>query len=786
LTRSDAADAAEWDTLGNHPDTIRPLPVQRMQPDETDAPLPAPEAPAPPAESAALPGVDGYRMVRRLGQGGMAVVYLAVQVSLDREVAVKVMDPAASEDEAQATRFEHEARIIAKLEHPGIVGIHEVGRTREGQLYYVMPYLARGDLSQRDYRDSEARIIDLLRHLLDALGYAHARGIVHRDVKAENVLFNNADRPQLTDFGIALSRRPGRARITTDGLALGSGGYMSPEQARGEPVDGRADLYSLGVLTYELLTGELPFHSEDPLALALMHAQDPVPALPAELQHWQRFVETAMAKSPEKRFRNAQAMQRALDPLARRLQPPDGLRAFFAHAFWRRPPGLIVAGTLVALSALLLAFALGPLMRGLTAPSAPGVAADASDVPLTISPEAVQPTPEEIAAAVALRLAEARAQVDAGQLVAPAGANAAETYLAVLRTDPGNAEAVDGLDRVLAALATPIVASIDRGERDTTRERFEQARLLAESAGLQARPAWPALQTQVRDALLARGNAALAALDRNEAQAWASMPGELGIEDEAVRALRARIAAMPEAGSRLQDRGGPELSYLPATIGRSRIEASIAIMRTEVTRGEYAAFVAQTRRAPARCRNRLSPLQLLDRRQWNDPGFEQAGNHPAVCVSYDDARAYADWLSRRTGQRYRLPTLQEWRHAAQGLGATDLCAQGNVADRNAGGTSALECSDRHRYTAPVRSYRAGALALHDLGGNVGEWTLACGEAGNPIARLLENEACPRRAAAGLSWRDGRGAVPPSHLQMLEPERGYDDVGFRLVRELPAS
>ena len=105
------------------------------------------ETPPPPAPELNLPTVPGYRLVRRLGQGGMAVVYLAVQESLDREVAIKVMAPSASADEAQAQRFEHEARIIAKLEHPGIVGIHEVGRTQEGQLYYVMPYLARGDRS---------------------------------------------------------------------------------------------------------------------------------------------------------------------------------------------------------------------------------------------------------------------------------------------------------------------------------------------------------------------------------------------------------------------------------------------------------------------------------------------------------------------------------------------------------------------------------------------------------------------------------------------------------------
>jgi serine/threonine-protein kinase PpkA len=752
-----------------------------MPNDANDAATPVPETGMPPPQIGAMPGVAGYRMVRRLGQGGMAVVYLAVQESLDREVAIKVMAPAASEDEAQAQRFEHEARIIAKLEHPGIVGIHEVGRTTEGQLYYVMPYLARGDLSQRDYRDGEARIIDLLRGLLDALGYAHARGIVHRDVKAENVLFNNADRPQLTDFGIALSRRRGRARITTDGLALGSGGYMSPEQARGEPVDGRADLYSLGVLTYELLTGELPFQAEDPLALALLHAQDPVPALPPEKQHWQRFIETAMAKSPERRFRNAQAMQRALEPLARRLQPPDGLRAFFAHAFWRSPPGLIVAGAISALLALTLALFLAPVVRDWRVAGADPARGDAAATPMTISADAVQPTSDEIRAALALRLEQAQAQFEAGRLIAPAGDNAAESLLALMADDPGNADALAAVERILAALGEDIVASIGTGKRDEARERFEQARLLAESAVLRDRPVWTQLADATRAALGRRIDAAVAAYDRDTAQRWVGLPGELGLEDETVRALAARVAAIPVAGGKLQDRDGPELSFVPALLDGSTAERAFALMRTEVTRGEYAAFVAQTRRGAARCRNRLSPLQLLDKRQWNDPGFEQAGNHPVLCVSYDDARAYAAWISQRTGQRYRLPTLQEWRHAASARVAGQLCAHGNVADRSAGGNNALGCSDGRRNSAPVRAFRANALGLHDLVGNASEWTLACSESGPSSA----TGACARRAAAGLSWRDGRDASPRMHMQLLEAERGFDDVGFRLLRELAA-
>lgn len=286
-----------------------------MQEPANPSELPSPSFPL---DAKPFPPIPGYTFQRRLGHGGMATVYLATQESLDRLVSVKVMEREALQDETSKQRFENEARTIGKLAHPGIVGIHEVGRTADGHLYYVMPYLANGDLSQRDLRDDEARIVDVLRTLLSALDYAHAKGIVHRDVKEENVLFDANNRPLLTDFGIALSRTD-PSRITTAGNSVGSSGYMAPEQARGEEVDGRADIYSVGVLTFAMLTGDLPFLAHDALALALMHAHDAVPRLPPGKRHWQRFIDRAMAKSPAQRFDNARQMLQALD----RIDSPD-------------------------------------------------------------------------------------------------------------------------------------------------------------------------------------------------------------------------------------------------------------------------------------------------------------------------------------------------------------------------------------------------------------------------------------------------------------------------------
>jgi serine/threonine-protein kinase PpkA len=340
---------------------------------------------------------------------------------------------------------------------------------------------------------------------------------------------------------------------------------------------------------------------------------------------------------------------------------------------------------------------------------------------------------------------------------------------------------------VIVALGATVQRAIEQGNRDLARERYEQALLLAESAQRQQGDAWLAVQRAARAGVLKQAEASLAKNERATSAKWADLAVALGTPPDSLRDLRARIEKIPTAGDLMRDGEGPELSFVPATLGRSVVDAPFALMRSEVTRTQYGTFAAQTGRAPARCRNRLSPLQLLDKRAWNSPGFDQAGTHPVVCVSFDDARAYAAWLSKRSGQRYRLPTLKEWRHAAQVGSIRDVCQQGNVLDRSAaGGTGGrYDCSDAQAHTAPVRSYRANGLAVHDMIGNAGEWTLSCGESGNAIARMLENESCPRRAAAGLSWREGSNAIPASHVQMLDPDRGHDDIGFRLLRELAA-
>lgn len=754
--------------------------------------------------SSYMPEIPGYRVLRRIGKGGMSQVYLGVQESLDRQVAVKVMSPAALTDEISKQRFEHEARTIAKLEHPCIVGIHEVGRTRQGLLYYVLPYLAKGHLGQRDFTQDEDRAIEVLRSLLSALEYAHARGIVHRDVKAENVLFDNADRPLLTDFGIALSKRD-QTRITTAGLAVGSGGYMAPEQARGEVVDGRADLYSVGVLAYELLIGRLPYQAADPLALALMHAQDPVPRLPPEKKHWQPFLDRAMAKSPDNRYRNAQQMLGALNLIAsgKPAEPKFDTAKLGSRlrSGWK-PLVAAVAG--VAMVAVIYTWMqrdrgadprtdfftvedAAPAARPAPAPApppspapAPAPVADAAPPPTApvdaaLANAAQSPAPglmpspfSEVSAEVSVtpldydptrvgarELAAARRQIDRNRLSLPAGDNAMQSLREARELAPREPSLYRMADEVIRYYSERVLEAVKAGEDDAAVENYGRvAPFVTEMEREKGKP-WVALRDGLTPVLLARLQDGLKKVDGVGVARTKALATSLEVPSQGLEPAWSQAIELPKAGDKLKDEG---VAMTLVSLPRGE-RPGLAAMRAEVTRSEYAAFASANGRAAARCRNRLAPI-TLKKRTWDDPGFNQAGNHPVVCVSYDDARAYAQWLSRRTGKEYRLPTRAEWMPLAGYRGTGNACRDGRIDCGTDGTASANQGPGSH-------------LGLNGMRGNAREWLSDCGK------------GCARRLAAGAGWRDTAQRAKPQGSDDFDADTGFDDIGFRLVREVSA-
>jgi hypothetical protein len=259
--------------------------------------------------------IPGYRILSPIGEGGMASVFLAVQESLDREVALKVMSPVLAANAEFASRFLTEGKITAKLQHPNLVTVYDIG-SHAGVYYLAAEYIPGGTLKDRITQGglSVAHILDIATDIAQGLDFAHEKGFVHRDVKPGNVLFRKDGRVVLADFGIAKAM-DGSNSSTVAGSSIGTPDYMSPEQARGEPVDGRSDLYSLGTVLFEMLTGTPPYQAADPFTVALMHVTHPVPVLPDPYEWLQPLIAGLMAKDAAQRYNTGAAFVEALHKL---------------------------------------------------------------------------------------------------------------------------------------------------------------------------------------------------------------------------------------------------------------------------------------------------------------------------------------------------------------------------------------------------------------------------------------------------------------------------------------
>jgi eukaryotic-like serine/threonine-protein kinase len=270
--------------------------------------------------------VDGrYRVLRKLGTGGMANVYLAEDQELGRRVAIKVLDDRHASDDQFVERFRREAKAAAALSHPNIVSIFDRGET-DGTYYIAMEFLEGPNLKElvRQGTPSIRSAITYTREILSALRVAHRRGLVHRDIKPHNILVDAEGRLKVTDFGIA---RSGPSQMTEAGSIIGTAQYLSPEQARGAPVDQRSDLYSVGVVLYELLTGTVPFNGSTPLEIAMKHLSE-VPRPPSRRRpdvppDLDRVVLRALAKNPDERYQSAPEMDQDLARIDQGLPVSD-------------------------------------------------------------------------------------------------------------------------------------------------------------------------------------------------------------------------------------------------------------------------------------------------------------------------------------------------------------------------------------------------------------------------------------------------------------------------------
>ncbi|GIW10964.1 MAG: hypothetical protein KatS3mg061_2021 [Dehalococcoidia bacterium] len=348
-----------------------------------------------------------YQIVELIGRGGMATVYRGIQTALGRSVAIKVLPPLLAADEAFVARFRREAMVVAGLAHPNILPVYDFGAFN-GYLTIVMMYVQGGTLRARLGEPmAVGAAVRLVAQVADALAYAHERGIVHRDVKPANILLARADWALLADFGIA--HLADQRTLTLTGAKVGTPEYMSPEQAAGEPVDARSDLYSLGVVLYELLSGRVPYRAPTTLATLHLHLHAPLPPITAARPDLPpglvAVVERALAKSPAERFASAaefrEALEATLEPVPvvtlapATLAPPAAPSAPAAATppRWRSLLPLVLAagggGVTAVLCLALLALSasgvLGDLLRGGAAPATPVLTPSAEGTPTPAS-----------------------------------------------------------------------------------------------------------------------------------------------------------------------------------------------------------------------------------------------------------------------------------------------------------------------------------------------------------------------------------------------------------------
>jgi serine/threonine protein kinase len=836
--------------------------------------------------------IPGYVIKREIGMGGMASVHLATQTSLEREVALKVMSQALAADPTFSKRFLQEARMLASLAHPNIVAVYDVGVTPSQLHYFSMQYLPGGDLAGRVRRGIEERdLVIAVAGVAKALGYAHQRGYVHRDVAPGNILYDSNNNPVLTDFGIALAAASG-SRITSAGFSVGTSHYMSPEQARGGDVDSRSDIYSLGVLTYFSLTGKPPFDGADGFAVAYAHVFEAVPRLPAAQAHWQPLIDRALAKEAKDRFSDTDQFLEGLAaavpqyaglfrddvgapivpaqptavmqlPAAKapattsdvptrvprstppepatvargRVTPPSSSAAKPA----KTPPALMRWWPvfIVVIGVALIAFAMiarnnksTPARTASTQPAPPPVAAPAtpsnteppaaSPQPTTpATPAASEPTPNVAsttpasvpaapAATTAMDAAEAadaqaagteastdfptvvdpvteairlgRIDFSAQRLTSPAGSNALERFTFALKLDPKNKTARQGI----VDIAKRYIEFAEKNRAGSDWTQFEQYLKRAADVGksLPDDSEIPKAIEQERQTsaapFIAQGKTAAGAGDKAAAKTAYEKAQQLDPDNDAAREGLKFVATIGEPGfvfhDKMGDAQGPELVI---------VDQRMAMAKHDVTRGEFRRFWNQSGKSEfpdgsISCRDRESVFRSSKKRSWENPDIAQDDSHPVVCVSWAEAAAYAQWLSKQTGKHYRLMSPSEF-DAVVRKASSGAC-KSNLADasfnKKFDSRDGSDCDDGFAETSPVGHF-GGVGGINDIDGNVRTWVGACG---NGSAAEIGSR-CRDFLVKGRSWLSVASKEPPTFSDTYGSDVALNTVGFRVVRDL---
>ena len=567
------------------------------------------------------PKIPGYTILSQLGEGGMATVYLAIQESFGRKVALKAMMPKAQEDSTYGERFIREAKIVARLSHPNIVPVYDVGVA--GDYHYIsMEYLNGGDLTRRIRGKLKlSEVIKITKEVALALEYAHKKGYVHRDVKPDNIMFREDGAAVLTDFGIARPAAPD-TNMTQVGKVIGTPKYMSPEQTKGEEIDNTCDLYALGIMFYEMLTGNVPFDGKDPFEIGIKHLKDPIPRLPKELTIFQPLLDGLLTKNKFKRTQSGRDVVEALDQImqsAGKRQPArkpaqqesfspsfstektqvrdaSGEQIMRANTMDReialpdQRPKQSSAGLIILSVVLLFCMAFSAIW--FSPQFAPNTILHQWNKSLIalLTPEPPPPpkpkvNPIELKVRASLR--EAQVALALGNYVTPFGESALDHYRAALTLDGDNTEAKLGIADIATRLVSQANEAIAAKDFAKAHELLTQAKAISPNI-----PGLITAEAALRDAeaaYAADSEAARLAEQQRAAEA-ARLAKEKAAAEAAERRRLARIKKLEEEERLRQEelaRQKAQAEKANALFNSVRIKGLLAKADTYYSRGDY-------------------------------------------------------------------------------------------------------------------------------------------------------------------------------------------------------
>lgn len=755
--------------------------------------------------------IPDYRIIRKIGEGGMSVVYLAFQESLKREVALKIMRPIVTDEENVVKRFAQEAEIIAKLYHPNIVNIYEVGHVEGDVLFYSMPYLQHGDLTSFVYQN-DTELKQMIANICDGLGFAHTQGVVHRDIKPENILFDQFGNVQIADFGIALSS--GRSRFTKDSKIVGSVYYMSPEQAQAKHVDKRSDIYGLGAILYELLTGDPVYDEDNDLSMMMAHLSSPIPKLPKELSHWQEVIDNCLAKSPNQRFQNVEALKQAVLDVdvyhTPSWQRTPVIAAFAVltmavifFGFWLYNQGVTTANEQLLQSTAGAGNAKNinspateaePQVRtqdGLNNRSIPQNSNNSGANNSVQYPSAVNNLSE---VEVTELLDKAKQNINKKQLTTPQNDNALDQILQLLKNMPDHQVALNLLSDVMAGYYDLLYQAVQNDNlnlanrfAESVAEVRHRTILINENLLTQLEQNTDLERSLLIGAVVEKVKASKLSLNQQQAKQYITLIDQVIPGQDLVDDLLDSINSMLKPGQVLKDNQGITTVVVTPQYKSKKglLNYGLAVTQSEINYAQFDRFVNATGHPVKRCKSEIKANLIFTKRNYSKPGFKVADDMPVVCVTWLDANQYATWLSQKSGLSYRLPTAREWRHINKLSGETINCGGANLAgqefpdkDEN---LALFNCDDGSSHVASSKRYPKNKLGLSGFQGNVSEWLAGCEKLGKFKAIFNPDDLCDNNPVIGKSWVSGTedtGAV-----RKVKFDQAWTHIGFRLIRDL---